>query len=222
MQAPFFLRILVWKQSNALHNARFKEHFTSQYWNHLMCDSFATAASFVGVVASAPAPQRSQGVHRRAWRGRSRRYIGAMTPDDFRRIALSMPQATEVYRRGHSEFRVERRTFASLGGPADTVATLNLTPEQQSVFMHATPAAFVSVAGGWGRLGRTNVLLASAEKPFVDLSVLELGQLGVETVNVVFGRHLSAKTRDVVFGRHPCLVMSSATAAKPRSIFPSR
>jgi hypothetical protein len=94
-----------------------------------------------------------------------------MTPDDFRRIALSMPEAKEVYRWGHSEFRVERRMFASLGGPADTVATLNLTPEQQSVFMQAAPTAFVSVPGGWGRLGSTNVLLAFVENTMLESAV---------------------------------------------------
>jgi len=94
-----------------------------------------------------------------------------MTPDDFRRIALSMPEATEVYRWGHSEFRVERRTFASLGGPADTVATLNLTSEQQAVFMDAAPKVFEPVPGGWGRLGSTNVLLASAEEVMVESAV---------------------------------------------------
>jgi hypothetical protein len=66
---------------------------------------------------------------------------------------------------------VERRTFASLGGPADTVATLNLTPEQQSVFMHAAPMAFVSVPGGWGRLGSTNVLLAFVKDTMVESAV---------------------------------------------------
>jgi hypothetical protein len=94
-----------------------------------------------------------------------------MRPDDFRRIALSMPEATEVYRRGHSEFRVERRTFASLGGPADTVATLNLTPDQQSVFMHAARRVFEPVAGDWGRLGSTNVLLVAAEEVMVQSAI---------------------------------------------------
>jgi hypothetical protein len=94
-----------------------------------------------------------------------------MTPDDFRRIALSMPEAVEVNRREHSEFRVERKAFASLEGPADTVAMLNLTSEQQAMFMHAAPKAFVSVPGGWGRLGSTNVLLASADESTVESAV---------------------------------------------------
>jgi hypothetical protein len=94
-----------------------------------------------------------------------------MTPDDFRRIALSMPEAREVYRWGHSEFRVERRMFASLGGPADTVATLNLNSEQQAVFIDAAPRVFEPVPGGWGRLCSTNVLLASAEEVMVGSAV---------------------------------------------------
>ena len=100
-----------------------------------------------------------------------RRYVSAMTPDDFRRIALSMSEAMEVYRWGHSEFRVERRAFASLGGPADTVATLNLTSEQQAVFMDAAPRVFEPVAGDWGRLGSTNVLLAAAEEVMVQSAI---------------------------------------------------
>jgi hypothetical protein len=82
-----------------------------------------------------------------------------MRPDDFRRIALSTPQSNEVYRRGYSHFRVERKTFASLEGPGDIEATINLTPEQRQRFVDAVPNAFAAVAGGWGRLGSTRVLL---------------------------------------------------------------
>jgi hypothetical protein len=80
-----------------------------------------------------------------------------MKSEDFRRIALSMPDTAEVFRRGRSEFRVERKAFASLEGPGDAVATVNLTTDQQSMFAHESPEAFVPVAGGWGRLGRTSV-----------------------------------------------------------------
>ena len=96
-----------------------------------------------------------------------------MTPEDFRRIALSMPEAAELYRRGHFEFRVERRTFASLEAPAHAMAIVNLTPEQQAMFMHAAPKAFVPVPGGWGRLGSTNVLLASALEAIVQSALAE-------------------------------------------------
>jgi hypothetical protein len=53
------------------------------------------------------------------------------------------------------------RLEATLEGPGDTVATVNLTPDQQSMFMHEAPKAFVPVPGGWGRLGSTSVLLGS-------------------------------------------------------------
>jgi hypothetical protein len=51
----------------------------------------------------------------RAVRGAGMGYLAAfffecaVTPGDFRRIALSMPAAVEVYRGGHSEFRWNER-----------------------------------------------------------------------------------------------------------------
>jgi hypothetical protein len=94
-----------------------------------------------------------------------------MTPRDFRRIALSRPETVEVYCRGHSEFRLERKTFASLKGPADAMAMVNLTSEQQAMFMHAAPRAFVSIPSGWGRLGRTNVLLGFVQEAMLESSL---------------------------------------------------
>ena len=91
-----------------------------------------------------------------------------MTPDDFRRLALSQPKAEEVHRGGHSEFRVLRRSFASLEGPADSVATIQPTSEQQATFMQAAPKIFVPVPGGWGRLGATNVVLMCADEAVVE------------------------------------------------------
>ena len=81
------------------------------------------------------------------------------------------PKQRKYIAGGHFEFRVERRTFASLGGPPDAVATLNLTSEQQAVFMDSAPKVFEPVPGGWGRLGSTNVLLAWAEELMVERAV---------------------------------------------------
>jgi hypothetical protein len=72
----------------------------------------------------------------------------------------------EVYRGGHSEFRVLRRSFATLEGPADSVATIQLTSEQQAMFMHAAPQIFVPPRGS-GRLGATSVVLAYANEAIV-------------------------------------------------------
>ena len=85
-----------------------------------------------------------------------------MTPDVFRRLALSQPKAVEVYFRGKSEFRVLRRSFANLGGPVDSVAMVQLTSEQQAMFLQAAPRTFVPVPGDSGRLRATNVVLVCA------------------------------------------------------------
>ena len=95
-----------------------------------------------------------------------------MIPDDFRRLALSRPKAAEVFRGGHSEFRVLQKSFASLEGTADAVATIQLTPEQQAIFMHTVPRTFVPASGGWGRLGATNVMLAHAEEATVEIALI--------------------------------------------------
>jgi hypothetical protein len=96
----------------------------------------------------------------------------AMTPNDFRRLALSRPEAVEVFRKGRSDFRVRRKSFASLKGHADSAATVQLTPEQQAMFMHAAPGTFVPVPGGWGRLGATNVMLQHAEEATVESALI--------------------------------------------------
>jgi hypothetical protein len=95
-----------------------------------------------------------------------------MTPDDFRRLALSQPGAVESFRRGRSDFRVWRKSFAGLDCPAASVATIQLTPEQQAMLMHAAPSTFVPVPGGWGRLGATNVVLAHAKEAIVESALI--------------------------------------------------
>jgi hypothetical protein len=87
-----------------------------------------------------------------------------MGPEEFRRIALSMPEAEEVYRHGQSQFRVSRKTFATLEGAIDSWAVVRLTPDQQAVFVGS---AFVPVSGGEGRLGATVVRLDTADETTV-------------------------------------------------------
>jgi hypothetical protein len=91
-----------------------------------------------------------------------------MRPDDFRRLALSQRQAVEVYRWGQSQFCVLRRSFASLAGPGDSVATVQLTSEQQALFRDAAPRIFAPAPGVWGRLGATSVVLAYAYEAIVE------------------------------------------------------
>ena len=87
-----------------------------------------------------------------------------MTALEFRRMALSLPQAVEAAHMGHPDFRVAGRIFATLGYPESGWAMVKLTPEQQELFVKTQPAAFAPVKGGWGRGGATNVRLRAAKK----------------------------------------------------------
>jgi hypothetical protein len=92
-----------------------------------------------------------------------------VTPNAFRRIALSMPEAVEASHMGHADFRVGGKIFATIGWPDERWAMVKLKPEpeQQAKLVAAMPAVFVPVSGGWGRRGSTNVLLAVADTPVV-------------------------------------------------------
>ena len=87
-----------------------------------------------------------------------------MTPNDFRRIALSMPDVVEASHMGHPDFRVGGKIFATIGYPDARWAMVKLKPVQQAKFVAAKPEVFTPVAGGWGRKGNTNVLLSAADR----------------------------------------------------------
>jgi hypothetical protein len=86
-----------------------------------------------------------------------------MTPDDFRRIALKMNDATEGAHMGHPDFRANGRIFATLY-PDGVSAMVKLTPDQQQDFMRADALAFTPASGAWGRQGCTTVRLDSVEE----------------------------------------------------------
>ena len=84
-----------------------------------------------------------------------------MTCDDFRSLALSLPEASESAHMGHPDFRVRGKIFATLW-PNDDLGMVKLTPAQQAQYIAAEPQVFVAVKGGWGRRGCTNVRLGAA------------------------------------------------------------
>jgi len=87
-----------------------------------------------------------------------------MTPDDFRRFALALPEAVEQEHMGHPDFRVGGRIFASLGAPDAGHGMLKLTPQQQARAVAGHPRMFAPIAGGWGRNGATAVVLRHATR----------------------------------------------------------
>jgi len=86
-----------------------------------------------------------------------------MTDDDFRRLALALPEATEAAHMAHPDFRVRNKIFATLWPEAGRGVVI-LTPEQQKVVVELKPAVFTPVPGGWGRRGSTNVSLRAADE----------------------------------------------------------
>lgn len=87
-----------------------------------------------------------------------------MTDNDFRRLALSFPEAVESEHMKHPDFRVGGKIFATLSYPEEGLGMVKLTLEQQKQFVQAEPEVFAPVKGGWGRKGATNVRLKAATK----------------------------------------------------------
>jgi hypothetical protein len=87
-----------------------------------------------------------------------------MTAADFRRIALSLPEAEESAHMSHPDFRVGGRIFATLGYPDDEHGMAILPPEEQARFVQSHPKVFTPAKGAWGKRGCTTVSLAAIDK----------------------------------------------------------
>jgi hypothetical protein len=95
-----------------------------------------------------------------------------VTSNEFRKMALQLPEVVESSHMGHPDFRVGGKIFATLGYPDPGVGMVKLTPDEQELFVQMEPDGFQPVKGGWGRQGATNVLLKSAKKSTVREALL--------------------------------------------------
>ena len=86
-----------------------------------------------------------------------------MTANDFRKLALSFPEAIESAHMDHPDFRVRGKIFATLGYPDKDSAVVKLTSDEQRDFVRSDPDVFQPVKGAWGRRGATSVHLAAAK-----------------------------------------------------------
>jgi hypothetical protein len=77
-----------------------------------------------------------------------------MTPNQFRRIALSLPDAVEGAHMGHADFRVGGKIFATLGHPDPAYGMVQLKPDQQALLAETSPDVFRPVPGGWAMAQR--------------------------------------------------------------------
>ena len=90
-----------------------------------------------------------------------------MTADDFRRIALSLPESIESSHMDHPDFRVGGKIFATLNAPSKGWAMVKLWPDQQAAYIQSDPSVFKPAQGAWGLRGATYVKLAAAKKPTI-------------------------------------------------------
>ena len=86
-----------------------------------------------------------------------------MNADDFRRIALSQPEATAGSHMGQEDFRVGGKIFATLT-QEKSFGMVSLSPEEQEMLCAAEPAMFQPVPGGWGVKGSTRVFYEAADE----------------------------------------------------------
>jgi|ERR1700694_511216 len=86
-----------------------------------------------------------------------------MTLNGFRRIALSMPNATEESHMGHPDFLVKGKIFATMCSPDERWCMVKLPPALQRTLIKGKPTVFVPASGAWGRQGSTLALLAKID-----------------------------------------------------------
>ena len=90
-----------------------------------------------------------------------------MTPAQFRKIALSLPEAIESIHHAHPDFRVAGKIFATLGYPDDSFGVVMLDPDEQAFYVRIDSKVFAPVKGEWGRKGSTLVNLRAAKPSIV-------------------------------------------------------
>jgi len=94
-----------------------------------------------------------------------------MTADEFRRLALSLPEAVEGSHMGHADFRVAGKVFATLGYPNERYGAAMLTPQDQDLLVKDHPKTFAPAAGAWGASGSTTIVLRGASKRAVGIAL---------------------------------------------------
>jgi hypothetical protein len=87
-----------------------------------------------------------------------------MTPNEFRKLALRLPETAERAHMNHPDFRVAGKIFATLGYPNTERGMVKVTPVEQEMLMRSEPLVFSREAGAWGRQGCTRVNLKAAKK----------------------------------------------------------
>lgn len=99
-----------------------------------------------------------------------------LRPAAWRKLALALPETAEKSHFGQPDFRVRGKIFAGLSED-ETLGTLKLSPEIQSLVVEAKPETFFPATGAWGRSGWTRVHLATSEAGEIRSLLLEAWRL---------------------------------------------
>ena len=86
-----------------------------------------------------------------------------MTIEDFRRIALKLPETTEQAHMNHPDFRVGGKIFATIPWPERNWGMVKLPLDEQQARIKEHPA-FEAAPGAWGRGGATYVCLDNIDE----------------------------------------------------------
>jgi hypothetical protein len=89
-----------------------------------------------------------------------------MTTDQFRALALGLPEAVESSHMNHPDFRIGGKIFATLAGGKEW-GMVKLSRDDQARFVEEAPQMFEIFPNAWGRAGCTKVLLKAARKAVV-------------------------------------------------------
>lgn len=95
-----------------------------------------------------------------------------MTSEEFRQIALSLPEAVESSHMDHPDFRVKGKVFATLHDRDGKTGVVKLNPEQQRELLEQHPSFAEPVNGAWGKRGYTQIRLKRAKKAAVKRAIL--------------------------------------------------
>ncbi len=81
-----------------------------------------------------------------------------VTPDNFRKVALSFPETTEAPHFDRSAFRTPRRIFATMQAEK-SLANLKFSIIDQDVFCRINPEMIYPIPNKWGLQGWTQINL---------------------------------------------------------------
>ncbi len=117
-----------------------------------------------------------------------------MTPADFRRLALALPDTIESSHHGHPDFRAHGRVIATLH-PDGEQAMVRVSTVVQQALVRSLGAAAVPANGAWGRAGCTMLRLAAVDEGAVRDALLEAWQFAAASAPAGGRRPNEAKAK---------------------------